>query len=896
MPLPRRRPPRLGVTPLEDRVVPAVGDLFISEVHFDPLFGDPNTQQYIELRGRAGAVIAPGTYFVALDGDAPATNSEPGRANAVFDLGGLALGSDGYLVISQGGSTYDYRAGATVLRAAGDEGFAGLPGNRFAGSAAIGSNLEFIFGANTFLLVESPTKPTPNTDYDGNDDGALDGAAARWTVLDSVGVLGTFVGGDANQIGYGQINFAVGGLGKVPAGSTLVNALDFGYVARVGESTGFAPADWVAAQTADGGNGVFRLESSPFGFPTVGYLAGRALDHLGTANFVASVGGTKFADANGNGVRDAGEGGQAGATLWVDRNGNGIRDSYTTAVEPDDFAFGDELTNAVNGVTLTEEKHLGDSIIFGRSIAASQGGRGSSSTGERSFGRAGIDWFDEGGRLRMDFYRPVQSISIDFIAGGLVDYFGRIDAFAADGTLLSTFRSNGIRDAVTTLTINRPAADIAYATAYSDPAGSPFGLFDNLRFTRPEETGTSGPDGAYRVDGLQDGTYRLREVRRGGTTQTFPTSPGFYDATVAGGVPVRGLDFGNTGLGGGADLTGNPVLVAGGGGGQVVAFRATGDGRLDPAAPVTLPILPLADSPFTGVLRSASADVDGDGIPDYVVVTGPGTAARFAVVDGADALTLLVPPTPVFAGSEGFDGGAFVAAGDIDADGRSELVFTPDQGGGPRVTIFSALPTGLTVRANFLGIADANFRGGARPAVGDVNGDGKAELLVAAGVGGGPRVSLFNGATLFGSRTRLVSDFFAFDPSLRDGTFAAIGDVDGDGKGDLVFGAGSGGAPRLLIVDGQTLLANGVRAALASPISNFFVGGDEGSRGGARVSVLDVDGDRLADVAVGAGEGEAGRVRVYRGAELVAADGEPTAIQDVFPFGGAALADGVYVG
>jgi hypothetical protein len=891
MPLPHRRPPRLGVTPLEDRTVPAVGGLYISEVHFDPLFGDQNTQQYIELRGRPDAAVAPGTYFVALDGD----DGAAGVANAVFDLGGLALGSDGYLVITQGGSDYEYRPGATVLRAQGDEGFAGL-GNRFAGSATIGSNLEFIFGANTFLLVESPTRPTPNTDYDANDDGILDGAAARWTVLDSVGVLGTFVGGDADQIGYGQINFAVGGLGRVPEGSTLVEALDFGYVARVGESTGYAPADWVAAQTVEtaAGSGVFRLESSLFGFPTVGYLAGRALDHLGTANFVASAGGTKFADANGNGVRDPGEGGQPGATLWADRNGNGVRDSFTTVVEPDDFGSGEELTNAVNGVTLTEEGHLGGSIIFGRGVAASDEARGNTSTGTRAFGRNGINWFDEGSRLRMDFYRPVQSISIDFIAGGLVDYFGRLDAFAADGTLLSTFRSNGIRDSVTTLTINRPAADIAYATAYSDGAGSPFGLFDNLRFTRPEDTAVSGPDGAYRVDGLQDGTYRIREVRRAGSSQTFPASPGFYDATVADGVPVRGLDFGNV-TGGGTNLTGNPVLAAGGTGGQAVAFRSAGDGRLDPT-PTALPLIPLADAPFTGVLRSASADVDGDGVPDFVVVTGPGTAARFAVVDGVDGLTLLVPPTPVFAGSEGFDGGAFVAAGDIDGDGRAELVFTPDQGGGPRVTVFSALPTGLAVRANFLGIADANFRGGARPAVGDVNGDGKADLLVAAGVGGGPRVALFNGATLFTTRTRLVSDFFAFDPSLRDGVFAAIGDVNGDGRGDLVFGAGSGGAPRLFVVSGRTLLSDGVRAALAAPIANFFVGGDTAGRGGARVAVLDVDGDRRADVAVGSGGGEAGRVRVYRGADLVAADGEPEAVQDVFPFGTDPLAGGVFVG
>ena len=54
--------------------------------------------------------------------------------------------------------------------------------------------------------------------------------------------------------------------------------------------------------------------------------------------------------------------------------------------------------------------------------------------------------------------------------------------------------------------------------------------------------------------------------------------------------------------------------------------------------------------------------------------------------------------------------------------------------------------------ARFLGIEDANFRGGARSAVGDVNGDGTPDLLVAAGFGGGPRVAVYNGRTVTRSR------------------------------------------------------------------------------------------------------------------------------------------------
>jgi hypothetical protein len=79
------------------------------------------------------------------------------------------------------------------------------------------------------------------------------------------------------------------------------------------------------------------------------------------------------------------------------------------------------------------------------------------------------------------------------------------------------------------------------------------------------------------------------------------------------------------------------------------------------------------------------------------------------------------------------------------------------------------------------------------------------------------------------------------------------------------------------------------------PIANFFVAGNSSDRGGVRVAAKDADGDDKADVAAGSGEGSAARVRVYLGKDF-AGGGEPAAFQDLAPFGGAVLADGVYVG
>ena len=337
---------------------------------------------------------------------------------------------------------------------------------------------------------------------------------------------------------------------------------------------------------------------------------------------------------------------------------------------------------------------------------------------------------------------------------------------------------------------------------------------------------------------------------------------------------------------------GTELAVGGSFDGRAVVYTPDAAGTFATPAPTPANLFPG----FAGNVRTAVADVNGDGVADTILVTGPGTPVRFAVVSGTDLVTVLIPPTAPFAGSEAFAGGGFVAAADFDNDGRAELVFTPDQGGGPRVTIFSLAGTTPVVRANFFGIDDAGFRGGARAGAGDVNGDGFADLVVSAGFGGGPRVAVFGGATIFTTQTKLVGDFFAFPDVLRNGVYVAVGDVDGDGFADLVIGAGPGGGPQVLTLSGRTLIQQGSVQAGASPLSSFFVAGTDSDRGGVRVAVVDADGDNRADVATGTGEARPNRVRVYLGRNFTGT-GEPGAAQDLTPFGaGTSLADGVYVG
>lgn len=300
-------------------------------------------------------------------------------------------------------------------------------------------------------------------------------------------------------------------------------------------------------------------------------------------------------------------------------------------------------------------------------------------------------------------------------------------------------------------------------------------------------------------------------------------------------------------------------------------------------------------------VRTITADMTGDGVPDYVWGTGPDRLSNVTVFDGKTGITV----SDFLAFEPSFTGGVFVAAGDLDADGKVEIVVTPDQGGGPVVAVYSGakLAAGLTGEAaqlaRFFGIEDPAFRGGARPALGEVNGDGTPDLLVSAGFLGGPRIALFDGTTVAKTTpTRLIGDFFAFEDTLRNGAFVTAGDVNGDGNADLAFGGGPGGAPRVRLFDGATLLAappftNLDAVAATGQLANFFAG-DSSRRGGIRLTMADANADGIADLITGSGENERSQIRVYTSDNLLA-NTIPLADQILDPFG-ATISGGVYVG
>jgi hypothetical protein len=142
-----------------------------------------------------------------------------------------------------------------------------------------------------------------------------------------------------------------------------------------------------------------------------------------------------------------------------------------------------------------------------------------------------------------------------------------------------------------------------------------------------------------------------------------------------------------------------------------------------------------------------------------------------------------------------FRGGISVAVGDVSGDGAAEVLVGTGPGVPAQVLIFDGVNGTESPRVSPYGA----FTGGIYVAAADVNGDGFADIITGAGAGGGSQVRVFDG------RTRAPGlQFFAFDPAFRGGVRVAAGDVNGDGRADIMAAAGPGGAPEIAVFDAAT--------------------------------------------------------------------------------------------
>ena len=165
---------------------------------------------------------------------------------------------------------------------------------------------------------------------------------------------------------------------------------------------------------------------------------------------------------------------------------------------------------------------------------------------------------------------------------------------------------------------------------------------------------------------------------------------------------------------------------------------------------------------------------------------------------------------------------------------------------------------------------ETTFKGGVRVAVGDVDGDGGLELLAASGAGRVAEIRVFKEQAGSTTLKELVAyRTLPFGSSYRGGVAVACGDVDANGRDDIVasMSRGSGTVNVFLSVNAADPVANAAYRSF-TPFARTF-------DGGASVSVAElgtfVEGrllnamvpDRRVEVVVGSGAGMPATVKAY---------------------------------
>lgn len=225
------------------------------------------------------------------------------------------------------------------------------------------------------------------------------------------------------------------------------------------------------------------------------------------------------------------------------------------------------------------------------------------------------------------------------------------------------------------------------------------------------------------------------------------------------------------------------------------------------------------DKNYPGNSQIIRRDIDRDGKVD-VLVAGNNSVTLY---DANGSTLKTIRPF-----GDKFQGGISIAVADFDNSGHYSIIVAPEKGGSNLIKFYNnkLSDTGKqfsAYRASATGL-------GAHVATGDVDGDGRDEIITGAGFGGGPHVKVFD---QFGN---LKTEFFAYGLNFRGGVNVAAGDVDGDGKDEVITGAGITGGPHVRIFNS------------ANQVIGQWFAYDSSKRFGVRVTSADIDGDGLDEV------------------------------------------------
>ncbi len=277
---------------------------------------------------------------------------------------------------------------------------------------------------------------------------------------------------------------------------------------------------------------------------------------------------------------------------------------------------------------------------------------------------------------------------------------------------------------------------------------------------------------------------------------------------------------------GDVDGDGDMDLVVGNNGEQNRLLLNDGDGTFADATTGRMPV----DSDSTRAVTLG--DVDGDGDPDLIIGNEGGAPNRLYLNDGSG--TFGDAPTHL---PSGVSSTAAIALGDADMDGSIDVVVGDGSG---ENQLYLNRGTGEFVSVSS-GLIPANMGRASDIATGDVDADGDTDLIFGTD---GQNVLYLND-----SNGNYIDTTAARMPTDNDITLAAkLGDVDGDGDLDLIAGSGlrlvpippSGGQNRLYLNDGFGTFVDATTARMPNDNEDTYA-----------LDLGDVDGDGDLDVVFG---------------------------------------------